>query len=334
MPLPHPSPPVPGTTDVPFPPLRGLPSLTQSRYGLRGNFELVAPDAEDGLWVFWHNNDPADGPPPETGPPPGAWSGGLRFAAGHRFDDARIAQSVHGPDHLEVLARSGPQVHRYRWSPGPGFTHEGVLPVRAAGAVALAEDPLGTLHAAVPLPGGGVAHLTADPARYPVLDWRTLRTVPTDGEAEAATLVPDPGRPGAVHLLVQAGGAVHHVPPAAGPPWTPPVPGVAHTAFADRDGALHLITAGRDGRLRALRPGGAGGPVTDLPVTGCPAGHPVGLAATACSFAPGRADLVVLGPDGPSHLVRRYGPDGPWAASRARSRVRPAADGGPVHRRS
>ncbi|MFD7989526.1 hypothetical protein ACFV4M_39985 [Kitasatospora indigofera] len=330
MPLSHPAPPVPGLTDVPFPPLRGIPSLTQSRYGLRGNLELLAPDAEDGLWVFWHNTDPADGPEPGTGPPPGAWSGGLRFAAGHRFDDARIVQSAHGPDHLEVLARSGPQVRRYRWSPAAGFTHEGVLPVRAAGAVALAEDPLGTLHAAVPLPGGGVAHLTADPARHPALHWRTLRTVPSDGEADAATLVPDPGRPGAVHLLVQAGGAVHHVPPGPDDPRTPPVPALAHTAFADRDGVLHLITAGPDAIVHTPGPGRPARPVAALR----PTGHPVGLAATACSFDPHRADLVVLGPDGPSHLVRLPGPDGPWTARPACSRVRPAADGSPVHRRS
>ncbi|GJF34596.1 hypothetical protein KNE206_72960 [Kitasatospora sp. NE20-6] len=330
MPLPHPSPSVPGLTDAAFPPLRGTPALAQSRYGLRGNLELVAPAADDGLWVLWHNNDPADGPEPPTGPPPGAWSGGLHFAAGHRYDDVRIVQSAHGPDHLELLARTGPDVHRHRWSPAAGFTREDALPVHAAGAVALAEDPLGTLHAAVPLPGGGVAHLTADPTRYPALDWRTLRTVPTDGRADAVTLVPDPGRPGAVHLLVRTGPTVHHLPPGPGDPRLPPVPAAAHTAIADPHDGLRLLVAGPDGHLHVLRPGRPPAPAAGLPGTG-----PVtGMAASACSFAPGRTDLVVLRPDGLSHLVQTHGPDGPWTTRPARSRIRPAADGAPLHRRA
>lgn len=210
--LPHPDP-RPHLTELDFPPLRGGPALIQGRYGRRGNFELVAPDAADGLWVFWFNNDEACDAPEgrvdvPAGPPPGAWSTGLRFAHGLRFDDVQMIQSVHGPDHLEVIARSGPTVHRYRWSPEAGFTAEGTLPAPPAGGrVALAEtSPDGVLHAAVPLAGSGVALLSADASAYPVLRWRLERTVRPQDHIAAAVLVPDPLAAGRVELLVPEGG--------------------------------------------------------------------------------------------------------------------------------
>jgi hypothetical protein len=103
-------------------PTTGPASLVQGVYGARGNLELLACDARDGLWVFWFNSDLASDPLETPDVPPGAWSGGLAFAQGARYRQAQILQSTLGPDHLEVLAlREDGVLESWYWSPGPGF---------------------------------------------------------------------------------------------------------------------------------------------------------------------------------------------------------------------
>lgn len=107
-------------------PIAGRVSLAQGIYGTRGNLELVACDATDGLWVFWFNADSADDPLDTPDVPPGHWSAGLAFASGSRYRDAQIVQSTLGPDHLEVLALTDAGVlESWYWSPGPGFQRRG-----------------------------------------------------------------------------------------------------------------------------------------------------------------------------------------------------------------
>lgn len=332
----HPPPP-PGTD---FPALRGAPGLTQSHYGARGNIELVAPDPDDGLWVFWHNTDPppADPPapdaPPVPGPPPGHWSGGLHFAAGHRFETAAVLQSSHGPDHLELLARADGTLHRFRWSPQPGFTHQGVLPLRAAGAAGLAEGADGQLHAAVPLADGGAAQLTADPRAYPALDWRVTRVVAADARVLAAAVAVTPAPPHPAHLVLCTADEVRHegatpdgprLPPLAAPDLT----GVC--AVADGSG-LRCFAVTRDGKLLSAHTDGSREPAFPLPGDG-----PVrGVAVTGVSYAPGHLELAVQRGHQVLQLTREEGTAAPWHARVARSHVTPdpAAPAAPVHRRS
>ncbi len=103
-------------------PTAGAVSLIQGVYGARGNLELVACDVEDGLWVFWFNADLDTDPPADSDVPPGSWSAGLAFAAGRRYRQAQILQSVLGPDHLELVALTADGVlESWYWSPAPGF---------------------------------------------------------------------------------------------------------------------------------------------------------------------------------------------------------------------
>lgn len=109
---------------APPPASRGGVGLAQGRYGIRGNLEFVLCDEQDGLWVLWFNSDPQETSPAPGGPPPGEWSGALRFATGRRYDEVAVLQSRHGPHHLELIARSDATTHRLRWSPEAAFTTE------------------------------------------------------------------------------------------------------------------------------------------------------------------------------------------------------------------
>ena len=75
----------------------GQPCFIQSRFGTRGNFELVVPSASGGLIHLWRNNDAAGLP----------WSGPTHFGSGV-FTDVGLIESNYGePGNLEVLARQG-----------------------------------------------------------------------------------------------------------------------------------------------------------------------------------------------------------------------------------
>ena len=154
---------------VPLAPARGTPAITQSTYGLVGNLELVVPDAEDGLWVHWRNNDDEDVVP---GVVSGGWSAGLHFASGARYDAVAVLQTRQGPDFVEVLARSGTRVDRTFWSPGNGFSRP--EPAFAAdGMLELLEED----DALVAVTGTGRT-LAAAVSSYPRLDWRETEPRP------------------------------------------------------------------------------------------------------------------------------------------------------------
>ena len=138
--------------EVALPKLRGAPGLTQGAYGERGNLELVVPGADDGLWVFWFNNDLSVS---DVGARPGGWSGGLRFACGTRYDGAAIVQSRHGPNWLEVVAVGGGVARRYTWRPESGFSETGE-PWCAVGAPSAIETDDGLLHVATNSSSDGI----------------------------------------------------------------------------------------------------------------------------------------------------------------------------------
>lgn len=169
-------------------PTTGPVSLVQGVYGRRGNLELIACDAVDGLWVFWFNADLDTDPVDTPDVPPGSWSAGLHFAAGRRYVDAWIGQSVLGPDHLEVLALTVDGVlQSWYWSAEAGFQRR---PVDAAGTVAAfaAAHDSGTVRVTTTDAAGSVRHLVSSPRGYPARTWAPAADGPALGDDAAAEL--------------------------------------------------------------------------------------------------------------------------------------------------
>ncbi|MEU1972986.1 hypothetical protein ABZ477_15130 [Microbacterium sp. NPDC019599] len=207
----------------------GVPSLTQGAYGARGNLELVACDAADGLWVFWFNADLDTDPLETPDVPPGSWSAGLRFAAGRRYVEAQILQSTLGPDHLEVLAlAAGGILESWYWSPGPGFQRR--VTDAATGVAAFAADhDRGTVRVAIRDVEGAMRGLVSPPRGYPSRVW-----------------LPAEGGPS---LGIDAADAVT----AAGVPAETVEPGTARSTVSTRSGGMTELTwRGADGSIRHL----------------------------------------------------------------------------------
>ncbi|MEU6844413.1 hypothetical protein ABZ930_21335 [Streptomyces sp. NPDC046716] len=309
---------------------RGGIGLAQGRYGVRGNLELVLCDDQDGLWVLWFNGDPQDIAPEPGGPPPGEWSGALRFAPGHRYDEVGVLQSRHGPHHLELVARCGDTPHRLRWSPEAAFTTEPSPPSGPARAVTSAETTNGALWTGVLGTDGEPRVLRADPTAYPHLAWSDdtpAHALLTDSRWSAMALVAvrDATRPGVVlsgdreGLYLSPTGETHPVPA-----------GTIAAAVPDGDSArvyvwaegtcLDVLTPGQPGRTRRL------------PLPG--SGDVTAVAATPVSYEPGRTDLVVRRGGQLWHL-RDHGAEGTaFTATALVSRLTPAPGAGPhpVHR--
>lgn len=207
----------------------GPVSLVQGVYGARGNLELVACDAVDGLWVFWLNADLDDDPPATPDVPPGHWSAGLSFASGRRYVDAQILQSTLGPDHLEVLALTAEgELETWYWSPGPGFQRR---KVDVAGRVArfVATHEQGTLRVTVSHRAGDVQHLVSTPREYPSRTWLPAESGPSlDVDAAQA--------------VVATGVSAEDI-----------VPGTARAATSTRHGGtVELTWRDADGGIRHL----------------------------------------------------------------------------------
>lgn len=170
-------------------PTAGAVSLIQGVYGARGNLELVACDVEDGLWVFWFNADLDTDPPADSDVPPGSWSAGLAFAAGRRYRQAQILQSVLGPDHLELVALTADGVlESWYWSPAPGFQHRD--PAVAVGVSRFgATHDEGTLRVSLEDADGETIHLVSSPVGYPSRAWSAAADGPgLEDDALAAVL--------------------------------------------------------------------------------------------------------------------------------------------------
>ncbi|KQZ85168.1 hypothetical protein ASD56_02025 [Microbacterium sp. Root166] len=193
-------------------------SLVQGVYGVRGNLELLACDARDGLWVFWFNADLDTDPLETPDVPPGSWSAGLAFAAGHRYVDAQILQSALGPNHLEVLALTEDGVlQSWFWSPGPGFQRR-VTDAATAVARFHATHDEGALFVTVERVDGARSHLVSCTSDYPSRGWFEA----VDG----------PGFPeDAAGAVIDAGIASDTV-----------QPGTARSASSTRDGGTTELT--------------------------------------------------------------------------------------------
>jgi hypothetical protein len=95
----------------------GNPALVQSRFGNKGNFELVVPLASGGLGHYWRNNDDSSYP----------WSGASPFGQGlGPVDAATLIQSNYGnPGNLELVVRVGSQLQFFWRDSGPAFNWYG-----------------------------------------------------------------------------------------------------------------------------------------------------------------------------------------------------------------
>ncbi|MEV8313519.1 hypothetical protein AB0Q95_05035 [Streptomyces sp. NPDC059900] len=326
---------------APPPASRGGIGLAQGCYGLRGNLELVLCDEQDGLWVLWFNSDPQDTAPEPGGPPPGEWSGALRFATGRRYDEVGVLQSRHGPHHLELLTRSSDSAYRLRWSPEQAFTAEQPPPSTPARAVGTAETENGTLWTGILTEDGRPRLLRADTTAYPRLTWADdtpAAELPTDDRWTAMTLAagagagPGPGsasnadaeRPAAVLVGDREGiclsptGATH------------PLPAATRVAAVAAEDGVRLYLWSEGPWLEVITPGSPGG-TRRLPLPG--SGEVTALAATSLSHEPGATDLVVRRGGHLWHL-RDTGRKDAATATELTSRLTPAPGNGPqsVHR--
>ena len=101
----------------------GNPVLIQSRFGVKGNFELVVPAASGGLTHFWRNNDNPLMP----------WSGPTQFgqSLGQVTGVTMIQSNFGSPGNLEVICNAGGQLYFFWRDSGPSFTWNGPFPLRA-----------------------------------------------------------------------------------------------------------------------------------------------------------------------------------------------------------
>jgi hypothetical protein len=104
-----------------FAPTRGNPVLVQSRFGTKGNFELVGPAAAGGLLFSWRNNDDPSLP----------WAPVLPFGVGAGTVDAvsMIQSNFGSPGNLELIARVSDQLQFYWRDSGPAFRWNGPFPI-------------------------------------------------------------------------------------------------------------------------------------------------------------------------------------------------------------
>ncbi len=133
----------------------GSPALIQSRFGQRGNFEVVAPSTGNGLRHFYRDNDALSR----------RWSEADSFAAdeGH-FSAAALIQSNYGVQ-LEVVATVGTRLLHYRrdasrvWH-GPAVVAEGVC--GTPGFIQSRRGTRGNFEVVVPSCDGGLCHFYRD----------------------------------------------------------------------------------------------------------------------------------------------------------------------------
>ncbi len=95
----------------------GNPVLIQSRFGAKGNFELVVPSAGGGLAFYFRNNDDPSFP----------WNGPFPFGqSAGQVEAVTLIQSNFGdPGNLELVARVGDRLAFFFRDSGPAFNWNG-----------------------------------------------------------------------------------------------------------------------------------------------------------------------------------------------------------------
>jgi hypothetical protein len=186
-------------------PVSGNPVLVQSRFGTKGNFEVVVPQPTGGLAHYWRNDDD----------PYLAWHGPSLFGSGV-FDSVTMIQSNFGsPGNLETIGvQNGNLIFFWRDS-GPGFHWSGPAQIGSGvhGVPALTQSRFGSkgnFELAAPARNAGIKvywRNNDDPA----LPWSSPITIGQSlGRVDAVSLIQSNfGNPGNLELMALAGGNLY-----------------------------------------------------------------------------------------------------------------------------
>jgi hypothetical protein len=322
--------------------IAGTPSLIQSRFGAKGNFEVAASVAGGGLAHYWRNNDDSELP----------WSAPTLFGAGAgQIDSACLIESNFGtPGNLEVAARSGDRLVTFWRDSGPSFTWHGPYPVAVEGARGLCgREPVtgatgnpvliqgkfgakGNFELIIPRAAGGLAHFFRD-NDDPSLPWKAA---PVFGEGAgvigAVTMIQSNfGSPGNLEVIARIGDRLIFFWRDSTPPleWHGPFPLVSDGVTVTRvTGNPVLIQSkfGAKGNFELVVPLATGGVAAYWrdndnaslpwhgPVTVEPGTHFDALSLIESNFgAPGNLEVVSRVADQMAHSWRDSGPTFTWS---------------------
>ncbi len=201
---------------------RGNPVLKQSRFGTKGNFELVVPAATGGMLFSWRNNDDPSLP----------WGPVLPFGVGAGVvDGVGMIQSNYGsPGNLELISQAGGQLHFYWRDSGPAFRWNGPFPLfgGARGNPVLLQSRFGTkgnFELVVPAAAGGMlfSWRNNDVASMP---WSAPARFGSGAVEEITMIQSNFGSPGNLELIARVGNQLQFYWRDSGPAfrWNGPFP--------------------------------------------------------------------------------------------------------------
>lgn len=194
----------------------GVPSMIQSTFGQRGNFELVTPAAGGGLFHIFRDNDAAGSP----------WSGKTSFGASLGTVDAvSLVQSTLGGGSFEVVLRIGTRlVHIYRTAGRVWFASiPTAIMTGVTGVPSMIQSDFGTignLEVVVPAAAGGLIHVWRDndQASYP---WQTPTAFGQSiGVVDAVSLIQSNLSGGTLEVVARVGDLLYHFQRDATSPYT------------------------------------------------------------------------------------------------------------------
>ncbi len=191
-------------------PVYGRPSLIQSTYGSKGNFELVVPLAPGGLARYWRNND--DDRLPWQGPVIFGTEAGMiegvsliQSSFGEMGNLELAAVDVGGHNLMHFWCDSS---HAFEWH-GPSPISEKSLVPAFSGNPAMVQnrsEGMGNFELVVPRANGGFSYYLRNNNR-PDLIWLGPFDFATDaGIFDAVTLIQNNfGEPGNLELVARSG---------------------------------------------------------------------------------------------------------------------------------
>jgi hypothetical protein len=186
--------------------VRGKPALIQSKFGKKGNFELVVASASGGLVHYFRNNDVAGLP----------WSGPTAFGASlGPVDAVALIQSNFGkPGNLEVIARVGAKLYALWRDSGPSFTWSAPVQIatNVAGQPSFIQSRFGTkenFELVVPAASGGLMHFWRN-NDVPALPWSAPTAFGVGAFTDVTVIESNFGDPGNLEVLARSGNNLSH----------------------------------------------------------------------------------------------------------------------------
>jgi len=300
--------------------------MIQSRFGSRGNFELLVPRPRTGGFnAYWRNND--SGAFPWNGP------AGFGDTVGDASTQIALIQGNFGQN-LEAVARVGNRLAHFWRMSGPPWTWNGpfFFGSGVSGNPSFVQGRFGqrgNFELVVPRAAGGIAHY-----------WRNndLSSFPWSGEAVFGTSVGrvnsvaliqgNFGTPGNLEVVARVGSRLAHFWRQSGPPWTWSGP----TWFFDgaaggpgfiqgrhgTKGNFELVTPVAAGRLAHLW---RNNDVGTFPWSGAALfgrGRPVAVSLFQGNFGtPGNLEVAAWGEGRAAIYWRQGGPPWTWSGPTA-----------------